>query len=400
MARRSQRISHPSAQHKRVASGSGPADSKTKRPRQAPKAADVTPTKSQYFQGADSQHHDTDEDRADSHSDAPESSDVDVDDGKSTSEESPDDEDFDIEDEDTANGRYAKNRKSAASARKKIGAGWKPESTTGFEPGVEVIQKRPKARPAGKVAYANETIHPNTLLFLKDLKANNRREWLKMNDPEFRQAEKDFHSFVEAMTEKLTGIDDSIPELPVKDVSPYFSVAWSRAGRKSNYAHYYVQIAPGNSLIGGGLWSPEAASTRAMRRAIDRQPRRLKSVLLHDNIRREFLSGAAQSEKAVVEEFVRSNAENALKTRPKDYDGDHPDIALLRLKNYTMVRRLNDDEVLGESGFRRIAQLMETLAPWITYCNSVVMPDEASENETDEDEAEHEREDDNEDEDE
>ena len=40
-----------------------------------------------------------------------------------------------------------------------------------------------------------------------------------MNDPEFRQAEKDFYSFVEAMTEKLTEIDESIPELPVKDVS-------------------------------------------------------------------------------------------------------------------------------------------------------------------------------------
>ncbi|KXT08653.1 hypothetical protein AC579_9414 [Pseudocercospora musae] len=82
-------------------------------------------------------------------------------------------------------------------------------------------------------------------------------------------------------------------------------------------------------------------------------------------------------------------------TLTMNYDADHPDIALLRLKNYTMLRKLADDEVLGETGFRRIAQLMETLAPWITYCNSVVMPDEASE-EDDDHEAEHEGEDEDE----
>lgn len=38
------------------------------------------------------------------------------------------------------------------------------------------------------------------------------------NDAEFRQAEKDWHSFVEHMTDKLMEIDDTIPELPIKDV--------------------------------------------------------------------------------------------------------------------------------------------------------------------------------------
>ncbi len=39
-----------------------------------------------------------------------------------------------------------------------------------------------------------------------------------MNDPEFRQAEKDWFSFVEKISEKLSEIDDTVPELPVKDV--------------------------------------------------------------------------------------------------------------------------------------------------------------------------------------
>jgi hypothetical protein len=37
----------------------------------------------------------------------------------------------------------------------------------------------PKARGAGDQPYEDSRIHPNTFLFLRDLKANNRRDWLK-----------------------------------------------------------------------------------------------------------------------------------------------------------------------------------------------------------------------------
>jgi hypothetical protein len=37
----------------------------------------------------------------------------------------------------------------------------------------------PKARDAGDQPYEDGRIHPNTFLFLKDLKVNNNREWLK-----------------------------------------------------------------------------------------------------------------------------------------------------------------------------------------------------------------------------
>jgi hypothetical protein len=37
----------------------------------------------------------------------------------------------------------------------------------------------PKARDAGGQPYEDSRIHPNTFLFLKDLKANNNRDWLK-----------------------------------------------------------------------------------------------------------------------------------------------------------------------------------------------------------------------------
>lgn len=54
---------------------------------------------------------------------------------------------------------------------------WKPGAK--LEPGTRLVIKKPKARDAGDTPYLDHTIHPNTLLFLKDLAANNDRKWLK-----------------------------------------------------------------------------------------------------------------------------------------------------------------------------------------------------------------------------
>lgn len=56
---------------------------------------------------------------------------------------------------------------------------WREGVRTGLGPGKEVFIKKPKARDPGDIPYRDETIHPNTMLFLKDLKENNEREWLK-----------------------------------------------------------------------------------------------------------------------------------------------------------------------------------------------------------------------------
>lgn len=54
---------------------------------------------------------------------------------------------------------------------------WKPGAK--LEPGTQLIIKKPKARDAGDTPYTESTIHPNTMLFLKEIKVNNDRQWLK-----------------------------------------------------------------------------------------------------------------------------------------------------------------------------------------------------------------------------
>jgi hypothetical protein len=84
-----------------------------------------------------------------------------------------------------------KGRKSFGSKRNSITSGGTSlkandllkTGKTGLGPDTEVVIKKPKARSAGKIPYTNGTIHPNTMLFLQDLAANNNRSWLKSKEP-------------------------------------------------------------------------------------------------------------------------------------------------------------------------------------------------------------------------
>ena len=55
--------------------------------------------------------------------------------------------------------------------------------------------------------------HENPRLYMK-LTMN----FESVHDPDFRQSEKDFYSFTTKLTERLVEIDDTVPELPVKDI--------------------------------------------------------------------------------------------------------------------------------------------------------------------------------------
>lgn len=47
------------------------------------------------------------------------------------------------------------------------------------------------------------------------------------------------------------------------------------------------------------------------------------------------------------------------------FDADHADIDLLRLRNYTIGRKLTDDELLT-GGFDRITELLGCMQPFVS----------------------------------
>ncbi|KAJ6027861.1 hypothetical protein N7460_012678 [Penicillium canescens] len=282
-------------------------------------------------------------------------------------------------------------RQSASSAKGQ--ELWREGVRAGLGPGKEVIIAKPKARDAGNTPYKDETLHPNTKLFLIDLAENNEREWMKAHDPDYRAAKKDFETFVETLTSKISEVDATVPELPAKDLIfrihrdvrfsknplPYkthFSAAWSRTGKKGPYAAYYVHFQPGSCFIGCGLWHPEAEPLALLREDIDEHADRWKEVLREPELRREFLKGASDDDDAVVNAFTHHNRESALKVKPKGYDVNNANIKLLRLRSFTMGKPMADEDLAGSDAQEKIAALVAIMEPFVTYLNSIVMPDQ------------------------
>ena len=44
---------------------------------------------------------------------------------------------------------------------------------------------------------------------------------------------------------------------------------------------------------------------------------------------------------------------------------DHPNIDLLRLRNFTIGRKVKDEEVLGPGGLDKLVDLLGTLTPFV-----------------------------------
>lgn len=79
-----------------------------------------------------------------------------------------------------AKGKQGRNSPKSAGDDREL---WREGVRTGLGPGKEVFIPKPKARDAGDVPYADNTLHPNTKLFLLDLAKNNDREWFKGGQP-------------------------------------------------------------------------------------------------------------------------------------------------------------------------------------------------------------------------
>ncbi|EXJ71933.1 uncharacterized protein A1O5_04434 [Cladophialophora psammophila CBS 110553] len=307
----------------------------------------ATPTKSKYFQNPDSEDEDADlvEDGDEDEESGYEDQDTSETEQPLT-EESGTEDDYDSDEDNKRKRRQKKASKkssgittgiqSAANAVLDKGKElWRPGVKTGLGPGKQVFIEKPKPRDDGGIKYVDGKIHPNTMAFLKDLKENNDREWLKIHEVDYRASWKDWESFVETLTEGIIEIDETIPELPPKDLvfriyrdirfssdptpyKPHFSAAWSRTGRKGPYACYYVQIQPGGrSFVGSGLWMPESQPLALLRANIDRKPKKLRRVLTEAQLRKEVLGVTASDEKKAIKAFADQNKENALKTKPK-----------------------------------------------------------------------------------
>ncbi|MFM8432807.1 MAG: DUF2461 domain-containing protein, partial [Bacteroidota bacterium] len=127
--------------------------------------------------------------------------------------------------------------------------------------------------------------------------------------------------------------------------------------KKAITAGYYVHIEPGNSFLAGGIWMPPGEELRKIRQEIDYNGTVLKALL---------------SEKKFKASFGGLDTEHMLKTAPKGYPKDHPDIELLRHSSFICWKGF-EDEVVMEKGFAgKLVKSATLLTPFIRFLNTAL----------------------------
>lgn len=217
-------------------------------------------------------------------------------------------------------------------------------------------------------------LQQTTLDFLKKLEKNNNKAWFDKNRDTYEAAKADFETFVEAIKNQLAKIEPALADQKPKDMifrifrdvrfskdkTPYkahFGAYFSRAGRKSPDAGYYLHIQPGNkNFVAGGLWMPEGPLLKATRQEIDYNLDEFNSIL----------------NKAAFKKLYKSLEGEKLKTLPQGYTADNPAIEYLKMKSFIVSTKLEDKDLLAKTAVSKINAAFNTMQPLVNFLNRAI----------------------------
>lgn len=210
----------------------------------------------------------------------------------------------------------------------------------------------------------------NILRFLKGLARNNDREWFEKNKETYLQLKEAFEIFVGDVLTEMIAFDPSLAGLDPKrltyriyrdvrfskDKTPYktnMSAAISSGGKTMGTPGYYFQLEPGGkSFVAAGLYMPQAETLSKIRQEIDYNGERLQKILKEPKFRKLY-AGLWTGD--------------ALKSVPKGYAKDHPQIELLKLKSFLVEHAFTDEDVRAKTFRKKLIDSMRTAQPLIEF---------------------------------
>jgi uncharacterized protein (TIGR02453 family) len=218
-------------------------------------------------------------------------------------------------------------------------------------------------------------IKSDTFKFLNDLAANNNRDWFQLNKSRHDDARLNVLEFAGKVILGLSKFDHTIPSsLDPKDCvmriyrdvrfskvkTPYknnFGAGFSQNGKKFSGAGYYLHIQPEGSFIAGGCWMPEADLLKAIRQEIDYNGSDFRLII---------------EKPSFMKYYGNLESEYKLKTCPKGYDQDHPEIEFLKLKSFTFSHKLNNAELINSDSVEQIVNGFAKLNPYIAFLRNAI----------------------------
>jgi len=210
--------------------------------------------------------------------------------------------------------------------------------------------------------------------YLKMLKENNDRDWFNENKDRYLKEYDSLEHFADALLQELRSHDvietasgkKSLHRIYrdtrfSKDKTPY-KTNWSGGYKRATALRrggYYFHIEPGNSFIAGGFWAPNTEDIKRIREDISSDPDTLRKIIGSKSFKATF--GSLQGEQ--------------LKTMPKGFDAADSAIDLLRYKQFLLVKRFTDDEVLSPSFLKEADQTFKNMRPFFDYMSEVLTTD-------------------------
>lgn len=206
--------------------------------------------------------------------------------------------------------------------------------------------------------------------FLKTLKKNNNRDWFNEHKPEFQTEQKKVKDFYVSLKERLKQHDliDKFKFFRIyrdvrfsKNKTPYkthFSGSYSRATNKLR-GGYYVHISPEESFLAGGFWEPNKEDLLRIRKEFEMDTSEIRAIL---------------NDKTFVKHFGKLQGES-LKTAPRGFDKEHPDIDLIRMKQFIVIRNFADKEVLADNFLDELDESFKAMRPYFNYMSEILTTD-------------------------
>lgn len=209
--------------------------------------------------------------------------------------------------------------------------------------------------------------------FLGRLKRNNNRRWFEKNRMDYDRARQTFEDFVFEIIQNVQLFDDSIghPEPRdcifriyrdvrfSKDKSPYktnFGAVIAPEGRKTRRACYYVQVSPGEHMLGGGVYMPEANQLKRLRRHVLSNGEEFERLMAKRSFR-DYFGGLWDEDK--------------LSRVPRGFDPQDPYVELAKNRHFVVSHSFTNREVLSAGFVKSVSKGFRLMKDFNDFLNQV-----------------------------
>ena len=217
---------------------------------------------------------------------------------------------------------------------------------------------------------------PTLFAFLRELRANNCREWFQANRERYEREVRDpVLAFIGDFAAPLRTISAAYIADPrpsggslfriqrdirfSKDKNPYKTEVLVQfrhvAGRDTPAPGFYLRLAPDDVAGAAGLYRPDSATTARIRDAIVQAPERWQQAV----------SGEAFTARCAL-------MGEKLKRPPSGYAPNHPLIEDLKRKDFFAISRFTDAEACAPEFIERYAEACRAAAPLVHFLSAAV----------------------------